>query len=825
MLATRSNLAAFESGSVKTLERKYSHLEHLLKPLSTDTPHYLDLGNGRNARINLIPAHHCPGAVMFLIQDDRSSILYTGDARNELLDLQALSNWPVFSPSAQRIDRLYLDTTYCHQEFLEIPSRRPRLAHYYIDTWTFGYEDIWIALSKAFRSKIHVTTYLYELYEAIDDLISPKILPHLTADGTAARFHSCRLGSTCRYGGVGENATSRELIRIQPNVFWFSSMMTERRRQQDTKCAANSRNAIQGDSHSFKTKEKLPPSIGKRDDLCYYINYGFHASLSELRQLVEIVSPKTIFPCVLHRDPIFHTFYKSNHESIALLAQNIPERSFSLEVEEDNERRPCFSDAISTDFQSFHNAKGFNVLDMNDRVLGITAVSDRPDPTHGKRPDYIILDERESYIAPTRPGHTVLTALSPRSKHLQKRMEKLKRQLRKTVSLEEQADGANLKEDEESILEEGPLSLDLQDIEKKRRWWLEFERGKSTTQEEDTTNEEVTDPHISRISSGGIVVDFAKDDERSVLLQQHDKEFGHERSPRIEEEEKDEDKWHDMSTIELNGPVLIDQCQSDTEPDANESTSLSKRYLSSSPDPICFSETPTGDLGINFSSSIPSPALSIFSAISQHSTSLDSIVKNTQSSNPSLPSPPAQLNQSQDYISIPSETSIKLSLTQSQHHPTLSQSTSPKTSTRTEDTMINPGKSSITSSSYRHGSFGKGMSVTYSNHRPSNNIFVQLAWSPPLKPIRKPTRISSEILLDQGQRSSSQLPIVPMTKRAASTIVVDEKRKEIIVIESSEDEEGDENRAVDYREPKKLKGIEVKDEALQKYTSGSKSGS
>ncbi|KAG0292379.1 hypothetical protein BGZ96_004183 [Linnemannia gamsii] len=76
-------------------------------------------------------------------------------------------------------------------------NRRPRLAHYYIDAWTFGYEDIWIGLSKAFHTKIHVSPYLYELYEAIDDMISPKILPHLTVDGSTARFHSCRLDKTC----------------------------------------------------------------------------------------------------------------------------------------------------------------------------------------------------------------------------------------------------------------------------------------------------------------------------------------------------------------------------------------------------------------------------------------------------------------------------------------------------------------------------------------------------------------------------------------------------------------------------------------------------
>jgi hypothetical protein len=57
------------------------------------------------------------------MQDDRSCILYTGDARNEALDLQGLRSMPVFSSSIQSIDRLYLDTTCCHPAFEKFPSR------------------------------------------------------------------------------------------------------------------------------------------------------------------------------------------------------------------------------------------------------------------------------------------------------------------------------------------------------------------------------------------------------------------------------------------------------------------------------------------------------------------------------------------------------------------------------------------------------------------------------------------------------------------------------------------------------------------------------
>ncbi|KAG0043383.1 putative choline transporter, neither null mutation nor overexpression affects choline transport [Gryganskiella cystojenkinii] len=279
MLASRSNQDAFESGKTVSLLCKYAHLRPFLRPLSTDTSHYLELGNGRKVRLCLIPAHHCPGAVMFLLQDDRSCILYTGDARNEKADLMGLATMPAFSASAPRIDKLYIDTTCCHPGLYTFPSRdlvvsdlvkfithRPRLAHYYIDAWTFGYEEIWIGLATAFNTKIHVSHYLYNLYMAIDGMISPKIVQYLTTDGTYARFHSCRLGSTCGYGGAGGSHSSvRELIRIQPNVSWFSDSIRNERMQDSVLVEGTT--VMRGNSYSIK--EKLPPSISKRDALCY----------------------------------------------------------------------------------------------------------------------------------------------------------------------------------------------------------------------------------------------------------------------------------------------------------------------------------------------------------------------------------------------------------------------------------------------------------------------------------------------------------------------------------------------------------------------------
>lgn len=557
MLATRSKQLAFESGKDGVLCRKYAHLTPFMRPLVTDESHYLDLGNGRRARISLIPAHHCPGAVMFLIQDDSSCILYTGDARNEAIDLQGLRAMPAFSSSMQQIDRLYLDTTCCHPAFEKFPSRdfaisdlvtfvnrRPRLAHYYIDAWTFGYEDIWIGLSKAFHTKIHVSPYLYELYEAIDDMISPKILPHLTVDGSTARFHSCRLDKTCGYGGAGgEHAGSRMLIRIQPNVSWFSPSLRPER--QDVEEGIIAKGTVTGRSNTYTIKERLPPSIGKRDDLFYYFNYGCHASLSELQQLVELVSPRALFPCVLHRDSMTNTLFRSNREVVALLAPYMPQRSgVSSDVEEYRDREPLMTDGVTTDFQDFQHAKGVNqVLDMNNETGGI-AIHD----VGSSR-------SRTNRYITTSVNHALEgTPLSPRSKHLRKKMDKLKRQLRNTASLEEEG------EEEESSLEDGPLSMDLALVEKKRKRLSSRDGGQSSPVQE-TTEEEFSELH-SR--SGRHDSDMSRDGHRSDMS-------------RTEEESSRQSggggvpkSWYDQSTVILARSVISNVDNDDDEVESEE---------------------------------------------------------------------------------------------------------------------------------------------------------------------------------------------------------------------------------------------------------------
>ncbi|KAG0224446.1 hypothetical protein BGW41_005076 [Actinomortierella wolfii] len=307
-------------------------------------------------------------------------------------------------------------------------DRRPRMAHYYIDAWTFGYEEIWVGLSRAFNSKIHVSRYLYELYGAIDEFLAEKIQPHLTLDGRTARFHSCRLGPDCGYGaGIQSgNTVGREVIRIQPNVSWFSAVMQQGRGLGGQAPLLDSvfEGKVAGRSTRFSIQERIPPSL-------------------------------------------------------------MPERLRQWQIQQRHRR---------------------------DEVKG--------NPL-----------------------------LSPRSRHLQKKMEKLKRQLTRAKSEEtdlQRKDRVSQSSGSGSSLSAGPLTLDMDVLERKRLWWLQEDREQSTTQED--TEEEEDEEENGDVGKHIVHENHALADTCIFPdTQQKPPEHAHQRQ---------QDEWLELSTVELSRTKL-----------------------------------------------------------------------------------------------------------------------------------------------------------------------------------------------------------------------------------------------------------------------------
>lgn len=163
-------------------------MRKLAKPLPLDTPTTIELAPGNSIRVTLIDANHCIGAVMFLIEGDGKAVLYTGDIRAETWWVNSIVQNPVLAPYAlglRSLDCIYLDTTFATKrapykafpskaegikELLEKVSTYSQDTVFYFHSWTFGYENVWVALSSFLDSRIHLDSYRTRIYGSLSSL-------------------------------------------------------------------------------------------------------------------------------------------------------------------------------------------------------------------------------------------------------------------------------------------------------------------------------------------------------------------------------------------------------------------------------------------------------------------------------------------------------------------------------------------------------------------------------------------------------------------------------------------------------------------------------
>lgn len=103
-----------------------------------------------------------------MVEGDGKAILYTGDIRSEPWFVNAISRNPnlvEYTSGLKILDKIYLDTSFTDDvpfqtkaqgiaELLRKVSRYPDNTIFHLQAWTYGYEDVWIALSKALKSKV-----------------------------------------------------------------------------------------------------------------------------------------------------------------------------------------------------------------------------------------------------------------------------------------------------------------------------------------------------------------------------------------------------------------------------------------------------------------------------------------------------------------------------------------------------------------------------------------------------------------------------------------------------------------------------------------------
>ncbi|KAK3692298.1 beta-lactamase-like protein [Podospora appendiculata] len=171
----------YAKGILEARVQRYKHLKSLLKPLPLETPTVLELSPGNKIRVTLFDANHCPGAVMFLFEGPNTAVLYTGDIRSEPWFVNAIARSPSmieYSLGLKTLDTIYLDTSFLEdisfqtkaegiRELLEKVSEYPPDTLFHLQAWTYGYENVWIALAKALDTKVHVDDYKMSIYGSL----------------------------------------------------------------------------------------------------------------------------------------------------------------------------------------------------------------------------------------------------------------------------------------------------------------------------------------------------------------------------------------------------------------------------------------------------------------------------------------------------------------------------------------------------------------------------------------------------------------------------------------------------------------------------------
>ncbi|OPB40584.1 hypothetical protein A0O28_0006640 [Trichoderma guizhouense] len=242
----------YARGILEARQQTYKHLSKVIKPLPLESPTTIELQPGNCIQVTLFDANHCPGSVMFLIEGHGKAVLYTGDVRCEPWFVNAITRSPAlieYTCGIKTIDTLYLDTSFVDgipfqtkaegiAQLLHKVAKYPKDTVFYIQAWTYGYEDVWIALSKALNSPVHVDDYKLRIYNSLNTSSSetqPNSSAQLTSTAAAltgfmcgntpqsgcltsdhnVRLHSCESGNMCPI------ARRSSVVRIQPVVASF----------------------------------------------------------------------------------------------------------------------------------------------------------------------------------------------------------------------------------------------------------------------------------------------------------------------------------------------------------------------------------------------------------------------------------------------------------------------------------------------------------------------------------------------------------------------------------------------------------------------------
>lgn len=274
-----------------------------LRSLSVNTSHLFS-----NVSVTLIPAYHCPGSVMFLIQSAGANVLYTGDVRCEQWFVDSLVKNPYILPFAEglkQLDNVYMDTTFSYRgepyiellsnsegisALLKIMEMYPEEVDFFFTDFTSGFEEVWTNAVVYLKEMLHVDPDVKSRLKILGNShdFSNILYGKLNQTG---RLHVCRK-RTCSNSTFP--VTIRQAINVSAETF-HSLYMPVYLGSVDL-----SNFVVDGNIYTLKpTGERFILSQDGKYLLPSELRVLFsrHSSYSECINLVKLLKPKQIFPC------------------------------------------------------------------------------------------------------------------------------------------------------------------------------------------------------------------------------------------------------------------------------------------------------------------------------------------------------------------------------------------------------------------------------------------------------------------------------------------------------------------------------------------------
>ncbi|KAH9851733.1 hypothetical protein C2E23DRAFT_895639 [Lenzites betulinus] len=286
---------------------EYAGSRDLLRATHLHVPTQTRLSGSESVTITLLDANHCPGAVMFLVEGDKGAVLHTGDLRAEPWFIDSLRHNPFVqryldvpskpSPrhmqsslptSSSKLEAIYLDTA-CLLNTYDVPTKAdaaaglaglmtlyPHTTRFFINTWTWGYEEVFKAVARTFGAKIHVDRYKHGVYSHITG--EPFLTSIVTKDGSSTRFHACERFDRCDHvrvnGRETHTASGHHVVYVNPVNMGIAAW----------------------DLYRKQTGEQL--ARGERVN-ALLVPLARHSPLPELRAFVSLFKPRRVVPNTL----------------------------------------------------------------------------------------------------------------------------------------------------------------------------------------------------------------------------------------------------------------------------------------------------------------------------------------------------------------------------------------------------------------------------------------------------------------------------------------------------------------------------------------------